>query len=144
MFSKHHPKSPCVPVLLESTTSRVENIWVVKYCPRNVMSALVPLKVPILWGKFLWWKRNYSFVCYCSSPGTASCRCAGSTTPRCGRCSMRSSRCCGRTCTHLSRRSPSSTARRTKSQRQRSLTWTWTTWRASPWTRRHTHRERRA
>jgi len=56
---------------------------------------------------------------------------------------MRSSRCCGRICTRLSTSVPSSTARRTKSPRQRTMTWTWTTWRASHWTRLPTPRDRR-
>lgn len=66
--------------------------------------------------------------------GTASCRCVGSTTRRCGPSSSRSSRWSRRTCILLSKRSPSSTARRTNLLRPRSSTWTSRTWRVYHWT----------
>lgn len=88
--------------------------------------------------------RLSSLVALTLLAGTTSCRCVGSTTRRWGPPSTRSSRWWRRTCIPLSKRSPSSTARRTNSRRQRSSIWTSRIWRAYHWTPHPTPNVRRA
>lgn len=73
------------------------------------------------------------FVCL----GLSWCACAGSTTPRCGRPSWRSSAASKMTWSRPSVRSASSTARRTSLPTQRSWTWRrWAPWRTFRWSLR--------
>ncbi len=76
------------------------------------------------------------FVCSCALSGLNWCACAGSTTPKCGRPSWRSSAASMTTWRRFSRRWASSTARITNLRTWKSWTWrTWKPWRTFLWSR---------